>query len=270
MTDFVECVAAESQHFRQAIEAIVAIGGDHALTTVEVPSCPGWTAADLTWHLAEVQYFWASIVEGNLAHPSAVDELVRPVDGELAALAGAQAARLVDQLARHAAWEPCWSWYPRGNTVGWVRRRQAHEALIHRIDAELALQAVAGSGRSAIDEELAADGVDEMLGVMLDVSERPEWARFEPDGRTVGIEVPGRSWLVRLGRLTGDDPEYGPQDSSALEMLDDGGGLEPDSVIRGPASEIDLWLWRREDLSMASIDGDRAAAERVREMANID
>ncbi len=50
-------------------------------------------------------------------------------------------------------------------------------------------------------------------------------------------------------------------------MLDGLDGVEPDAVIRGPASEIDLWLWRRGDLAMTSIDGDRTVAERVSEMA---
>ncbi len=205
MIDFVECVAAETLRFRQAIEAISAADGDHSPATVEVPSCPGWTAADLTWHLTEIQYFWASIVEGNLANPSAVAELARPADGDLISLAATQAGRLVAQLERRGAWEPCWSWHPRGQTVGWVRRRQAHEALIHRIDAELALQTVAAVAPSAVDEELAADGIDEMLRVILDVSVRPDQADFEPDGTTLRIEVPDRSWLLRLGRMTGDD-----------------------------------------------------------------
>ncbi|QNP56765.1 maleylpyruvate isomerase N-terminal domain-containing protein [Tessaracoccus defluvii] len=27
-----------------------------------VPSCPGWTAADLLWHLTEVHLFWGAVV----------------------------------------------------------------------------------------------------------------------------------------------------------------------------------------------------------------
>ena len=27
-----------------------------------MPSCPDWNADDLLWHLAEVQWFWATIV----------------------------------------------------------------------------------------------------------------------------------------------------------------------------------------------------------------
>jgi len=46
--------------------------------------------------------------------------------------------------------------------LGFVRRRQAHEVLIHRLDAEL----TAGVDASAMDPRLSADGVDELLRVM--------------------------------------------------------------------------------------------------------
>ncbi|MGB5760690.1 MAG: hypothetical protein WBM50_27500, partial [Acidimicrobiales bacterium] len=95
----------------------------------------------------------------------------------------------------------------------------------------------------------------------------PDQADFEPDGTTLRIEVPDRSWLLRLGRMTGDDRQGEAGDSAALEVLEGLDGVEPDAVIRGPASEIDLWLWRRGDLAMTSIDGDRAVAERVSEIA---
>ena len=52
-----------------------------------------------------------------------------------------------------------WSW-ANDQTAGFSYRRQAHEALIHRLDAELA-----GGERTAIDARLAADGVGEVLGV---------------------------------------------------------------------------------------------------------
>jgi hypothetical protein len=35
-----------------------------------VAGCPGWSVADLVWHLLEVQQFWAAIVAGASALPS--------------------------------------------------------------------------------------------------------------------------------------------------------------------------------------------------------
>ena len=31
-----------------------------------IPSCPGWTMADLVWHLGEVHAFWGQVVAGKL------------------------------------------------------------------------------------------------------------------------------------------------------------------------------------------------------------
>lgn len=269
MIDFVESTAAESDRFHRAVGAIGSADGGRALASVPVPTCPDWTVAELTWHLAETQYFWASIVEGNLATPSAVSDLPRPDEEHLAALAREQSAHLVTELTRRAAGEPCWSWHDHGHTVGWVRRRQAHEALIHRVDAELAMEAVGAGRPSPLDEELAADGIDEMLRIMLDASETPTWARFELDGPAIGIQVPGRSWLVRLGRFVGTDPDDVDHDLPAL-IVDDGAQTSPDATIDGKASEIDLWLWRRGSLVTASVDGDRSAAERLQQLAVIE
>ena len=55
---------------------------------------------------------------------------------------------------------PAWTWC-QDETVWFIRRRQAHEALIHRIDAEL----TAGD-RTPMDTDLSADGVDEALHFM--------------------------------------------------------------------------------------------------------
>ena len=58
--------------------------------------------------------------------------------------------------------DPCWNWTGADFTAAWVLRRQAHEAAVHRWDAE----AVAGDPM-AIDVDLAVDGIDELLDVFL-------------------------------------------------------------------------------------------------------
>jgi hypothetical protein len=52
--DFLDHLELESARFAEAI------GG--ARPEAPVPSCPGWNADDLLWHLAEVQWFWGTIV----------------------------------------------------------------------------------------------------------------------------------------------------------------------------------------------------------------
>ncbi|WP_408647157.1 maleylpyruvate isomerase N-terminal domain-containing protein [Tessaracoccus coleopterorum] len=41
-----------------------------------MPSCPGWSAADLLWHLTEVQLFWAAV----LASGATTDEQVHAIE----------------------------------------------------------------------------------------------------------------------------------------------------------------------------------------------
>ena len=79
--------------------------------------------------------------------PSAAAELVVPDASEwLRSLSGSM-ARLAGAWRRAAA--------RREEDLGWVRRRQGHEALIHRVDAEQA----AGLA-SSIDPGLAEDGIE--------------------------------------------------------------------------------------------------------------
>ena len=97
---------------------------------------------------------------------------------------------------------PAWTW-SEDQTVGFIRRRQAHEALIHRVDAEL----TAGR-RTPMDPGLSADGVDEALRVMY--GGVPPWGIFTPTGAgTLRLRAPdtGNTWLVTTGRFTGTDPD---------------------------------------------------------------
>jgi hypothetical protein len=63
--DHVEIVASESSRFHDALR--------DAELAAPVPSCPGWDGNALAWHLAEVQSFWATIVEGLLDDPAGVE-----------------------------------------------------------------------------------------------------------------------------------------------------------------------------------------------------
>ena len=58
--------------------------------------------------------------------------------------------------------DPAWTW-SKEQTVGFILRRQAHEALIHRLDAELTAIGTIGE----LDPALASDGVEEVLDVMF-------------------------------------------------------------------------------------------------------
>jgi uncharacterized protein (TIGR03083 family) len=245
--DYLRHIRDESARFGEVLRAV-----DPA---ARVPSCPDWSAADLLWHLTKVQQFWATIVRDRLDAPPA-DEPERPVGhAELLAAFDAAGAALVGALADTGDDVAVWTWSD-DRTAGFVRRRQAHEALIHRLDAELAADAV-----TDFDPELAADGVDEALRVMFS---GPSWGTFRADGPTGRLEVAGGhgAWTFRTGTFTGTAPESGTTytDEPAVEMLGD--DVAATFTISGSARDLDAFLWNRPTVSELQIDGERTDYER--------
>jgi uncharacterized protein (TIGR03083 family) len=246
---YLDHIASESGRFRGALS-----GCDPA---ARVPACPDWDAADLLWHLTEVQWFWSAIVTGR---PDGPERLVHPerppsYDGLLEAFDTASAG-LVAALGTARPDEQAWTWAPE-QSVGFTYRRQAHEALVHRLDAEQTAGAV-----TAVDPLLAADGVHECLAVMYGGC--PPWGRFTPGPARVRVDLTDVevSLSVSLGRFTGTDPESGTSyDEDGLEVVDDPGTVpdEPDAVVSGTAADIDAWLWRRAPHEAVTQHGDPAA-----------
>ncbi|NIR41118.1 MAG: maleylpyruvate isomerase family mycothiol-dependent enzyme, partial [Actinobacteria bacterium] len=194
--DYRAALREESARF---LDAAVAAG-----PRARVPSCPDWDGADLLWHLAEVQYFWGSIVDGLIRDPAGVPDLERPSDAELGALFQAQSDRLQAALATRSDDEPCWSW-ATDRTVGFVRRRQAHEAAIHRVDAELA----AARPVTPLGPEFAEDGIQELFDHMVG-GEPPDWATVTPEGSFIALESDsGRRWVGEFARFAGTSPRSG-------------------------------------------------------------
>ena len=226
-----------------------------------VPSCPGWTVADLAWHLTGVQHFWGAIAEGLLADPDEVEEADR-VDDPLLAIAHQSAShRLVEALRRHKPSSECWSWARSQGTIGWVARRQHQEAAIHRADLELAL------GREPrLDDETGLDGIDEVIDEFLDGF--PDWGEFVP-GRVVAIAPAGAERrYVEVGRFVGTSPTSGTgYDDPAVRRIEHG---DPHAVISGPAGAIDLWMWGRAPLTSVRVDGDDDLVTRLRAAVAMD
>lgn len=259
--DALASLARDSELFGDAVRS--------APPDARVPSCPDWTGADLLYHLAEVQDFWARVVgpaPGRGLDGDDVEPLARPSsDAELPALLQRSTSRLVAALTGRDPEEPCWSWHEEGRHVGWVLRRQAHEALIHRADAEL----TAGREITPADPHVAADGVDEVLSVMVDGV--PGWGVFTPDGATVSVVVDGfgerpRSWELAFGRFTGTGPESGTAyDLDVAQLVDLPGSTM--TQVAGPAWALDLWLWGRGTADGLTVEGDPALAERLRRVA---
>jgi len=228
--------------------------------TAPVPSCPDWDAADLLWHLTEVQWFWATIAGERLRDPSGLGERRPPrppAYADLLTQFAQTTARLADALADADDAEPAYTWLPGEQTVGFIRRRQAHEVLIHRVDAELVVGEPTG-----LDPELASDGVDEALQIMF--GGIPGWATFTRQHGPVAVRAidTGARWLVDVGAQSGTSPESGEHVTEpTLDVRADQLGDAPAAVaeITAAAGPLDSWLWGRADSTAVDTDGDRAA-----------
>ena len=249
---YLDLLASESRRFREVLA--------DCDSRTPVPGCPGWDAADLAWHLTRVQAFWAWIVDHRPERPtdrvaperpSAYDDLLTAFDQHTAAL---QAA-----LADADPADQAWTW-AEDQSVGFVLRRQALEALVHRIDAEQ----TAGT-TSPLDVRLAADGVDEVLDVMVGAA--PEWASFSPLPHHLRLDITDAdaSVWVQLGRVAGTDPDDTHHDDDGLLVVTDP-GVEPDAVISGEAAPLLTRLWRRGDGAEIHLAGDLAIVDRFRQV----
>jgi uncharacterized protein (TIGR03083 family) len=213
----------------------------------DVVSCPGWNVADLVWHLREVQWFWRTVVEGQLAEPP--DEAsapARPDDPEeLLADFREGAGELVKTIQSADPGAHCWTWAPQKDAA-FVIRHQAQEAAVHRWDAERAV-----GHEHELDPEIAADGIDEFLmfstGWIVDDTEPlPGPVRLETTdsgGAWTVTEDDGRS--LRIVGLGHGAPGQGHSTDAV-------------TTVRGSASDLLLGLYRRVGPERLSIEGDPA------------
>lgn len=249
---YLDHLRAESARFR----AVLADCDPSA----RVPACPDWDAADLLWHLTSVQAFWAEVVRTRPAAPEEEFETRLPRPGTHAGLLAAydeHSAGLLAALETAEPAEEAWHW-STDHTVGASYRRQAHEALIHRLDAE----ETAGT-LSALDPVLAADGVLEALTVMYGGC--PPWGTITPSDRVVAIRLSdtGDEVRVALARFTGTDPGGKTHDEPDLAVVADDGS-SPLASISGTAEDLDTWLWHRGAGRVeVAFEGDQAALEEL-------
>lgn len=252
MPVYLDHLRTESARFRAVI-----LGCD---PTIPVPSCPAWTTDDLVWHLGEVQDFWARVIQQRPEGPDdSWQDPARPEDrAGLLDFFDAAHQRLTDALEAADPAATAWSWSTE-QTVGFTYRRQAHEALIHRLDAELAAGA-----ETPMDPRLAADGVTEVLDIMF--GGQPSWGGWTPLDHYVRVDCidTDDSVWTRLGVFSGTEPDGtehpGEED---IHVVPDP-GIEPDVVLSGRAGDLDAWLWRRRDDHGIAVAGDHGVYDRFR------
>lgn len=212
--------------------------------TATVPTCPDWDLAELVKHIGGAHRWVQSMVSERATEMLPFPE--RPADWPAVAdWYDEGLAALVAALRSAGPDAPVWNWvaHGAGPAVFWFRR-MAHETSVHRWDAENAV----GDARP-IDPELAADGIDEAIGMLaMRLSMQPEPAL---DG-SIGLETTDAP-LSRTLRLS----------PGGLEQAE--GAADVGAVVRGTASDVQLWLTGRSGSgsSRVVVDGDRRLADAI-------
>jgi len=253
-TTYLQHLRSESQRFRDVLAACD--------PRADVPTCPEWRADDLLWHLTEVQHHWTWVVTNRPKDPEEYDEPERPGDhAGLLTFYDQQSVALVEALEKAEPSDEAWTW-SQDHTVGFISRRQAHEALIHRRDAEL----TAGT-LTPFPVDLAADGVDEVLDIMYGGC--PPWGEFSPLPHYIRLDLTdtGDQVWVQLGRFHGTDPEGIHHEEDDIHVVPDP-GVEPDAVIAGTAEVLDARLWRRADGADTHLAGSLEIVDRFRRIVH--
>jgi hypothetical protein len=183
-----------------------------------VPTCEGWTVADLAVHVGNFAGFWCHVLCEATDQPK--PDLSDPPEGdETVVWAAGACAALITQLEATPPDTPTWTWSPTDHSARFVARRSAHE--------------------------LAVDGIDEVLDLLA--PSRDHSGRGS--GRTMDLRSTdaGMEWAVSLepGRI---DTERRSQDQAPLEGSD--------LVVSGTASDIELTLYHRPTLSPVDVHGD--------------
>lgn len=208
-----------------------------------VPSCPGWSVADAVSHTGEVY-----------AHKVACTRLQAAPDPwpppehagrEPLELFDAGLDELLIVFGSQPPEAPSHTWWDPDQSVGFWMRRMALETAVHRVDVELA-----HGVPTPVDPELAVDGIDELLVMMLAGDEWAEHGTRFPVDATARITCQGRSWTVRA-------------DADAV-LVDRSADGDADAEVAGEPSDLYLWLWGRADESPLVVTGEATAVHDLR------
>jgi uncharacterized protein (TIGR03083 family) len=246
-TRYLDCLAADYELLGDAASS--------AGLERPVPSCPGWTTADLVTHVGHVYLHKAAVMrEKKWPDPFPPDGL--PADPLAVLELGYR--ELTAEFASRQPDEPSLTWFGPEQTVGFWIRRMAQETVVHRMDAQLA----AGAAVVPAPADLAIDGIDEVLKRFLaygSVEWPGEYATVQgghlaDDAGTGTIVVTAgpASWTVRPTPRSVSVAD-GAVSSARAEV-----SADPDAMLR--------WLWGRAGDAAVTATGDPAWAAYVRRL----
>ncbi|MCD9624123.1 maleylpyruvate isomerase family mycothiol-dependent enzyme [Rhabdothermincola salaria] len=234
--DHVETIRREGTALVEAAEA--------AGLDTPVAACPGWDVRRLLQHTAKVHQRTEAVVRTGADSPPPSSEFPR-FDDDYRLFAQFRAALDALCLTLEAA-DPegrSWNFTSGSGTNAFWPRRMAHETTVHRIDA----QRTAGQDADPVPSDQAADGIDELVTVMLPMMvglKKPDW------NGSIHLHCTDQAgeWTLRL-------------EEGALAVSRD--HEKGDLAVRGPAAGMFLWAWNRADPADVGLEcfGDTALLE---------
>ncbi len=181
------------------------------------PTCEGWSVGDVIEHVGMVYGHKIAALEHG-RHPQPGEWTGPPDNVDAVQWCHALLHRVAADLAALPSDAYAWTWWEPEQTAGFWQRRMAHETAVHRADVEAATGPI-----TPVAADLALDGIDELLGVVL------------ADAGVVDVDGPhavGDAVRVTVAGVT----------------------------VTGGASDLLLWLWGRlPDAVVVVSEGDAAA-----------
>ncbi|WP_433800728.1 maleylpyruvate isomerase family mycothiol-dependent enzyme [Actinomycetospora sp. CA-084318] len=212
-----------------------------------VATCPDWTVRDLARHLGQVHRRVVMTIDGGAERMVPRDAEIP--DGEPPAtrddvatwlLAGASA--LVARL-RAEDQEREVGGFVGPVTIAFWGRRQLHETLVHRLDAELA---VGFEPLADVSPELAVDGIAEWYDLLTAYRSTSRRVRGDASIHLHATDTPDGEWLIRR---------------SADGVTITREHVKADVAVRGRAVDLLAAVTGRRTLEGLEVFGDPAVAE---------
>lgn len=203
-----------------------------------VQHCPGWSVADLVWHVTNVHWFWGTIVRERLsAPPDESHRPARPPEDKLVPTFEAGVRDFVDVLRDAKQKAKVWTWAPGHQNIAFITRHQVQEALVHQWDA-----CRSAERPWSCVPDVAADAVDHFLDVSVSGELGGQFVLHSTDT--------GDSWTVADGK-------------KGLDIKRAMGARPP--KLAGSSAGLLLWLYQRIDLGY---DGPPELLTRFRQACN--
>jgi uncharacterized protein (TIGR03083 family) len=215
-----------------------------------VPTCPGWTLADLVKHHGTTHRWTEHVVRTRATERVWAREVPLDLPDDPSAFPDwtARSAEAALRTVREVDPDlPMWS-YGADQRVAFYPRRLLFETVIHLADAELAL------GREPrIAPGTAADGIEEFLENLPHHSWMTEPVRALPDGSVAFLaRDTGAAWTIAFGRA-------GFSWAKTASC-----GSPVSATVTATTADLLLLLYGRRapEPARCTVDGDRGALER--------